>query len=403
VPVKLVVPTNVGPIAVVDSNGLSVVSQLVPLTEEDRMLRGLTGMNASADLSWIVFLAKLPALGYTTYFVSANSASGTDVAVASVWDKHRDTDASAVLTNGMLTVTFDGVTGALQTITNTKSGITTAITQDWNFYASNHGDWTSLQPSGAYIFRPNDSNIYSLQPTGSYLGKFTVLTGPVVQELHYSVGPYISHTYRLYQNASTVEFEWTVGPIPIDDWWGKEVVTRFNTSLQSASQFLTDSGGREMYPRVRNQGYWGNANRADVDASETDSNDEVEVIPLSGDISGQPLDQTHLQVRAKMRQVPWPQSPPSFWAALDAWTEAEPDKSKARRGVAETMRRGHSGDFAEGVRGLGDITGGAGVPDEAAVRQRTHAYTHMLAGDSAIRHGTDSRSFHRIIYNCAGW
>lgn len=43
-----------------------------------------------------------------------------------------------------------------------------------------------------------------------------------------------------------------VGPIPIDDNVGKEVVTRFYSSIQNNGTFYTDSNGREMLQRLRN-------------------------------------------------------------------------------------------------------------------------------------------------------
>ena len=40
-------------------------------------------------------------------------------------------------------------------------------------------------------------------------------------------------TCRLWEKALHVEVEWTVGPIPIDEKKGKEVVLRYASSLQS--------------------------------------------------------------------------------------------------------------------------------------------------------------------------
>lgn len=46
--------------------------------------------------------------------------------------------------------------------------------------------------------------------------------------------------------------EWTVGPIPVEDGLGKEVVLRLTSDLQSGSEWFTDSNGREMLRRRRN-------------------------------------------------------------------------------------------------------------------------------------------------------
>jgi hypothetical protein len=41
-----------------------------------------------------------------------------------------------------------------------------------------------------------------------------------------------------------------VGPIPIDDGLGKEVVARLETDIQSDKIFYTDSNGRDLIKRV---------------------------------------------------------------------------------------------------------------------------------------------------------
>ena len=41
-----------------------------------------------------------------------------------------------------------------------------------------------------------------------------------------------------------------VGPIPIDDSNGKEVVTKLTTPLQTQKTFYTDSNGRDFLKRV---------------------------------------------------------------------------------------------------------------------------------------------------------
>jgi len=48
-----------------------------------------------------------------------------------------------------------------------------------------------------------------------------------------------------------VEVEWTVGPIPIDDNVGKEIILRYDTDIQSQSKFYTDANGREVLERIR--------------------------------------------------------------------------------------------------------------------------------------------------------
>jgi len=49
-----------------------------------------------------------------------------------------------------------------------------------------------------------------------------------------------------------VELEWTVGPIPVEDGYGKEVISKFSSDLETNNTFWTDSNGREFMERVYN-------------------------------------------------------------------------------------------------------------------------------------------------------
>jgi hypothetical protein len=50
-----------------------------------------------------------------------------------------------------------------------------------------------------------------------------------------------------------VEFEYTVGPVPVGDKIGKEVINQFITDLDTQGLIYTDSNGREFLERKRNQ------------------------------------------------------------------------------------------------------------------------------------------------------
>merc|ERR1711871_706184 len=81
------------------------------------------------------------------------------------------------------------------------------------------------------------------------------------------MGDWATHVVRLYEGSEYIEVEWTAGPIPIDtpwlpassigenrfDKWGKEVIVKYKTSVDSKGSFYTDSNGREMVKRQYNQ------------------------------------------------------------------------------------------------------------------------------------------------------
>lgn len=77
------------------------------------------------------------------------------------------------------------------------------------------------------------------------------MKGPVVSEVYKEFSPWATQVTRMYENEAYAEIEWTVGPIPIDDKAGKEVIVRFNTSLNSQKMFYTDANGREIQLRTR--------------------------------------------------------------------------------------------------------------------------------------------------------
>ncbi|KAF3955297.1 hypothetical protein CMV_019472 [Castanea mollissima] len=56
---------------------------------------------------------------------------------------------------------------------------------------------------------------------------------------------------RVYKGKEHVEVEFMVGPIPIDDGIGKEIVTQITTTLKNNKMFYTDSSGRDFIERIR--------------------------------------------------------------------------------------------------------------------------------------------------------
>lgn len=102
--------------------------------------------------------------------------------------------------------------------------------------------------SGAYIFRPNNT-IHLIAEKAS----IHIFRGPAVDEIHQIFNDWISQVIRVYKNENHIEFEWMIGPIPIDDGVGKEIVTRFDSDIKSNGVFFTDSNGREEIRRKRNE------------------------------------------------------------------------------------------------------------------------------------------------------
>lgn len=50
-------------------------------------------------------------------------------------------------------------------------------------------------------------------------------------QIRQTFAAWASLTTRLYRDRKHVEVAWKVGPVPIDDHHGKEIITRFQVSL----------------------------------------------------------------------------------------------------------------------------------------------------------------------------
>ena len=111
----------------------------------------------------------------------------------------------------------------------------------------------STQESGAYIFRPSmadGSDLTTIATDGSV--DVSISHGDMITEVRQKFADWATQTIRLREGSEMVEFEWTVGPIPIDDDMGKEIISRFETDLSSDELVYTDANGREFQERLKN-------------------------------------------------------------------------------------------------------------------------------------------------------
>lgn len=131
----------------------------------------------------------------------------------------------------------------------TSNGKTTLLSQDILYYEGATGNNLEFRnrSSGAYIFRPFENKVTAITTQA----KLTVYVGDLVNEVHQVYSDWVSQVIRMYSNSNYVEFEWMIGPIPINDLKGKEIITRYTTNIQSHGVFYTDSNGRETVVRAR--------------------------------------------------------------------------------------------------------------------------------------------------------
>lgn len=80
----------------------------------------------------------------------------------------------------------------------------------------------------------------------------TCIKAETVQTAIIAFNSWATQEIRLYDNGQSVEIEWTVGPVPIDDQIGKEIILRYDTDIKSQAKYYTDANGREVLERTRN-------------------------------------------------------------------------------------------------------------------------------------------------------
>ncbi|CAL1274579.1 unnamed protein product [Larinioides sclopetarius] len=227
---------------VLDYNGNPVDVQIVPLPSP---VFKIPGRNSKSEAE-VVFEAKLPALGYATYLMR-NITSQSDKYKQASRIK-QNTEGDWILKNKFISVYVDSKSGLLRQL-QLADGTNLTVNQSFYWYRGMNGDNSNFdkRASGAYIFRPNGTEPI---PLGSNV-TVNFVNGSVVQEIHQTFNPWLSQVIRLYKNSENIEFKWIVGPIPIDDQIGKEIITRFDTDLKSDGLFYTDSNGREILLRKR--------------------------------------------------------------------------------------------------------------------------------------------------------
>ena len=141
--------------------------------------------------------------------------------------------------------------------------VSLTIENMWGYYTSydknfdappdNHDDDPSSknnQNSGAYIFRPS---VPDQKPTFIQQTDAIFYNTSVGLEVHAKFEvPWIKTITRVITGQPYLEVEYTVGPIPMDDGRGKEIISRIQTPIKNSGILYTDSNGREFMKRQRN-------------------------------------------------------------------------------------------------------------------------------------------------------
>ncbi|XP_058513983.1 lysosomal alpha-mannosidase-like isoform X2 [Ochotona princeps] len=194
----------------------------------------------------LLFPASVPALGFSVYSIARVSRQNPKFHMPKSIPRHSNSDV-LMIQNKYIRATFSAETGLLMKIENMGQKVVLPVSQSFFWYKASIGDRKLQQSSGAYVFRP-----HRRQPLPvSQRAEIYLVKSSLVQEVHQNFSDWCSQVVRLYRGQRHLELQWTVGPIPTADGWGKEVISRFDTPLDTKGHFYTDSNGREILTRRR--------------------------------------------------------------------------------------------------------------------------------------------------------
>ncbi|KAL9679438.1 hypothetical protein QQ045_017300 [Rhodiola kirilowii] len=248
------IPVNTDNNIVQDSAGNVIEAQYITFDNDTSNLRKfytkayLGTKPKNVPKYWLVFQGSVPAMGWNTFFVSKSPETGKRRQLYSSRRKDPRSDTVEV-GSGNMKLSYSTDSGQLKRVFNSRTGVDVPMEQTYLWYGSSSGGSdVDAQASGAYIFRPTDSdaNIISRSVT------LKIVRGPLVDEVYQQFSPWISQVTRVYKNKEHIEFEYTVGAIPTDDGIGKEVITKITSNMATDEVFYTDSNGRDFLKRVRN-------------------------------------------------------------------------------------------------------------------------------------------------------
>lgn len=270
------VPVRNADYEILDYRNVPVPSQIVTIPSSVATLP----FRQSTATSELVFMAsELPPLGYKSYFVQKKSTEvkttmKTVPMVMLVQDEMMSDEPFTDLQTGPVTIgnqylnlTFDE-NGLLSSAATPD--VEMKVRQNFLVYEAflGNNEVFDNRSSGAYIFRPNVTKAADITRRAD----IQVIKGDLVDEVHQvrllllinlhpineafefqTFNEWISQVVRIYKHENYAEFQWMIGSIPVEDGIGREIITRFDTDIESNGVFYTDSNGREMLKRTRDQ------------------------------------------------------------------------------------------------------------------------------------------------------
>merc|ERR550534_2020659 len=191
---------------VLDPDGVSVDVQLVPIP---MFVQTIPGRVSKATQELVFLATELPPLDTKSYYVK-KVANNRRMFKSKYNSNQHDVLDDNTISNEHITVVFDETSGLIKSVE--VNGKPTSLKQEFLWYAGYRKE--NERASGAYIFRPETNDPI---PIPGQIKLTTVTSGPLVQEIHQIYESIVCQTIRIYKNQDHIEFDWVVGPIPVND------------------------------------------------------------------------------------------------------------------------------------------------------------------------------------------
>ncbi|KAF5186529.1 Alpha-mannosidase [Thalictrum thalictroides] len=191
-------------VTVQDSSGREIESQLLHMSNISIGLRNyyvkayLGKSPSDTPKYWLVFLASVPPLGYSTYVVSITKPGGNSSVISKLHTTHGAKTGTVQIGQGDLKLIYDVNEGKLSHYINRRTSVEASIQQSYVYYPGYDKSDKDPQASGAYIFRPNGT--FPIKSKGQV--SLTVLKGPVLDEVHQQINPWISQSLSYYEDGN---------------------------------------------------------------------------------------------------------------------------------------------------------------------------------------------------------
>lgn len=229
-----------------DPRGQVITSQVMPIPKPVLLI---PGRQSKAGHELVFKAEQVPPLGFKSFYVSKTSGSNQLIEGEEL-DPMARRKKSIFGFQDQTKLVFNNKEGRLTDII--INGQVKSLEHTFGYYEGHPGNNSEFRfrASGAYIFRPTEQTpkLMNSRP------KSTVFKGPLSIEVHQEFNEYISQVVRMYHGSMDPELEFLVGPIPISDGIGKEIISRYSTKVSDTQgTFYTDSNGRQMLKRTRNQ------------------------------------------------------------------------------------------------------------------------------------------------------